>query len=93
MYQYIQYDYPLTFIRNMDKTPMTFDLLSSIIIDELEIRSVSICIIGYEKINFTVVLTYIADRIKLPFLIIFKLKNISRCNFSLEVIVRANLTG
>ncbi len=33
-----------------------------------------------------------ANEIKLLSLIIFKLKNISRCNFSPEVIVRANST-
>ena len=34
-----------------------------------------------------------ADGIKLPFLVIFKLKNILRCNFPPEVIIRANPTG
>jgi len=34
-----------------------------------------------------------ADGIKLPFLVIFKLKNIPRCNFLPGVIVRANPTG
>ncbi len=77
----------------MNKTPIIFDLPSSITIDKLEIYSVSICTTGYKKTNFTVVLTCIADRIKLSPLIIFKFKNISRCNFPLEVIVRANLTG
>ena len=72
---------------------MTFNLSSSTIIDELETLSISIRIIGHKKTNFTVVLTYMADKIKLSSLVIFKLKNILRCNFPLEVIVRANLIG
>ncbi len=92
MYQRIQYDYPLTFIENMDKTPITFNLPSSTTINELGTCSVSICTIGYEKTNFTVVLTCMANKTKLPPLIIFKLKNIPRCNFSPGVIVRTNPT-
>ncbi len=34
-----------------------------------------------------------ADRTKLFSFIIFKLKNIIKCNFSLKVIVRVNSTG
>jgi len=77
----------------MDETSIIFDLLSNTIIDELGICSISICTIEYEKTNFTVVLTYMADKIKLPSLVIFKLKNISRCNFLSEVIIRANPIG
>src|ERR1043165_2271726 len=57
MYRCIQHDYPLALIGNMDETPMTFDLPSNITVDETGTRSVSICIIGHEKTNFTVVLT------------------------------------
>ena len=92
MYQYIQYDYPLTFIRNIDEIPMTFDLLSNTIIDKLGIRSVSIHTIGHEKINFTVVLTCMADETKLPPIVIFKLKKILKGNFSSKVIVYVNST-
>lgn len=42
----------------------------------------------YEKTNFTVVLTCIANRTKLSFLIIFKLKNILRGNFSLLELIQ-----
>ncbi len=93
MYQHIQYDYLLTFIGNMDEIPMIFDLSSSITIDKLGTCSVSIHITGHEKTNFIIVLTYMADGIKLPFLVIFKLKNIPRCNFLPEVIIRANPIG
>jgi hypothetical protein len=72
---------------------MTFDLPSSSTIDKLGAKAISICITGYEKANFTVVLTYMADRTKLSPLIIFILKNIPRGNFPPEVIVQANPKG
>ncbi len=72
---------------------MIFDLSSNIIIDKLRTYSVNICIIEYEKTNFTIILTYMIDKIKLFSLIIFKLKNILRCNFLPEVILRVNSTG
>ena len=93
MYLYIQHDYPLALIGNMDETPVAFNLPSNTTIDELEARSVSIRTTGHEKTNFTVVLTCMADGTKLPPLIIFKFKNIPRGNFPPEVIVRANKTG
>ncbi len=93
MYRRIQHDYPLTLIGNMDETPMTFDLPSNTTIDETGTRSVSIHTTGHEKTNFTVVLTCMADRTKLPPLVIFKLKKILRGSFPQEVIVRANPTG
>src|SRR5688500_7470191 len=78
MYRRIQHDYPLALIGNMDETPVSFDLSSNTTIDELGAQSVSIRITGYEKTNFTVVLSCLANRIKLLPLIIFKLKNIPR---------------
>ena len=77
----------------MNETPITFDLPSNTTIDETGTRSVSIHITGHEKTNFTVILTYMADGIKLSPLVIFKLKKILRGSFSQEVIVQANPTG
>ncbi|GBB96855.1 hypothetical protein RclHR1_28540001 [Rhizophagus clarus] len=93
MYRRIQYDYSLIYIGNINKTPISFDLSSNTTIDELGAQSVSICITGHEKANFTVVLTCMMDGIKLPLLIIFKLKNVPRGNFSPEVIIRVNQKG
>jgi DDE superfamily endonuclease/Tc5 transposase DNA-binding domain len=93
MYRRIQYDYPLAYIGNMDETPVSFDLPTNTTVDEWGARSVSIRTTGHEKTNFTVVLSCMADGTKLPPLIIFKLKNIPRGNFSPEVIIRANKTG
>jgi hypothetical protein len=93
MYRRIQHDYSLVLIGNMHETSITFDLPSNTTVNELKSKTVSIHITGHERTNFTVVLTYMADGTKLPPIVIFKLKNILRDNFSPDVIVRANLTG
>ena len=93
MYMRIEYDYSLGLIANMDETPVTFDLPSNITIDETGARSISIRTTGHEKTNFTVVLSCMADGMKLPPLIIFKLKKIPRGNFPPEVVIQANQTG
>ena len=74
MYKRIEYNYLLSFIGNMDETPMSFDLPSNTTIDERGTRTVSIRTTGHERTNFTVVLTCMANGTKLPPLIIFKLK-------------------
>ncbi len=92
-YRRIQHDYPLAFIGNMDETPVTFDLPSNTTIDEVGAKTISIRTTGHEKTNFTVVLACMADRTKLPPLIIFKLKKVPKGKFPSDVIVRANPTG
>src|SRR2546429_2129024 len=69
MYMRIDHAYPLGLIANMDKTPVTFNLPSNITIDEIGAQSVSIRTTRHEKTNFTVVLTCIANGMKLPSLI------------------------
>src|SRR3989337_2707201 len=93
MYMCIDHDYPLGLIANMDETLVTFDLSSNNTINETGARSISIRTTGHKKTNFTVVLSCMADGTKLPPLIIFKLKKISRGNFLPEVVVRVNQTG
>jgi len=93
MYRRIQHDYSLAFISNMDKTSMTFNLPSNITVDEIEAKTISIYTTRYEKTNFTVVLTYMADETKLSSIVIFKLKKILKGNFPLEVIIHTNPTG
>src|ERR1043165_747488 len=90
MYRRIQHDYPLAFISNMNKTPVTFDLPSNTTIDKVGAKTISIRTTGYEKTNFTVVLACMADGTKLPPLIIFKLKKVSKGKFLSDIIVRAN---
>jgi hypothetical protein len=93
MYKRIQYDYLMSFIGNMDETPMSFDLPNNTTIDERGARSISIRTTGHEKTNFTVVLTCMADGTKLPPIIIFKLKKVPKGSFPPGVIIRANQTG
>ncbi len=62
----------------MDKTPVTFDLPSNTILNQCGTSTVSIHTTGYEKTHFTIILSCLADRTKLPATCIFKLKNISR---------------
>ncbi|CAG8654302.1 6096_t:CDS:2, partial [Diversispora eburnea] len=90
LYHSIQHDYLLKLIGNMDETPLTFDISSNMTVEETGSRTVSICTIGHEKSNFTVVLSCIADGTKLPPLIIFKLVNVSRQTFPSGVVVHAN---
>ncbi|CAG8600235.1 6991_t:CDS:1, partial [Diversispora eburnea] len=45
----------------MDKIPLSFDISSNTTIEETNTNTVSIRITGYEKSNFTVVLSCIAD--------------------------------
>src|SRR6266511_4414709 len=92
-YRRIQHDYPLVFIGNMDETLVTFDLSSNTTIDEVGAKTISIRTTGHEKTNFTVVLACMADRTKLPPLIIFKLKKVPKGKFPSDVIVHANPTG
>ncbi|CAG8817960.1 10961_t:CDS:2, partial [Dentiscutata erythropus] len=56
-------------------------------------KTISIRTCGYEKSCFTVVLACLADGTKLPLMIIFKLKNVSRLEFPSGVVIRANASG
>jgi hypothetical protein len=91
--QRIQNNYDIKFIGNMDETPLTIDLPGNLTIDECGTRTVNIRTTGHERSHFTVVLTCMADGMKLPPLIIFKLKNVPRANFPSDVFVRANPSG
>jgi len=48
---------------------------------------------GHERSNFTVVLACLANGTKLPLVIIFKLKKISREEFPEGIVIRANSEG
>ena len=76
-----EHDYPLSLIGNMDKTSLSFNLLSNMTIEHSGSKTVSILSTGYEWSNFTVVLAFLTNRIKLPSVIIFKLKKIPEKNF------------
>ncbi|CAI2199520.1 9173_t:CDS:2, partial [Funneliformis geosporum] len=82
--------YPLSLIRNMDETPMLFNLPSNTTVEQSGSKTVSILSTGHERSNFTIVLVYLADRTKLPPVIIFKLKKILCKEFPEGVVISAN---
>src|SRR6266540_7148093 len=90
LYRRIQHDYPLKYIRNMDETPMWFDLSSNSTIDHKGTKTVTIRITRHEHSSFTVVLACMADGSKLPAVCIFKLKNVPKEKFSHGIHIRVN---
>lgn len=70
-------DYSLKYIGNMNEMPVAFDLLYSTTLDHWSTSIVNIKTTNHEKINFTVILAYMANSIKLPLICIFKLKKMS----------------
>ena len=85
-----EHKYPLSLIANMDETPMAFNLPSNTTVEQCSTKTISILSTGHERVNFTVVLSCLANRTKLPPVIIFKLVNISREEFPNGVIICAN---
>ncbi|GET04421.1 pogo transposable element with KRAB domain [Rhizophagus clarus] len=88
-----EHDYLLALIGNMDETPISFNLLYNTIIEQAGTKTILILIIGHERSNFMVVLAYMANRTKLPPVIIFKLKKISREEFPDGIIIHTNPEG
>ena len=60
----------------MDKTPIAFDLPNSYTLEKCNSNTINIKTTRHERSTFTVVLGCMADRSKLPPIVIFKLKNI-----------------
>ena len=77
----------------MDETSLSFNLPNSTMIKQCDTKTVSILSTGHERSNFIVVLACLADGIKLPPVIIFKLINVSREEFFNRVIIWANAKG
>ena len=93
LYRRIQHDYPLALIGNMDEVPLSFNMPSNRTIDITGTKTVGIRTTGHEKSNFTVVLGCMANGVKLPPVIIFKLVNVPRQEFPPGVIIRTNPEG
>ena len=93
MYLRKENQYSLSLIGNMDKTPMSFNLSNNTTVKQSGSKTVSILSTGHERSNFTIVLACLADRTKLPLVIIFKLKKIFCEEFSENVVIRANSQG
>ena len=93
MYLRIEHNYPLKYIGNMDETLLWFNLSNNTIIDHKRVKTVSIRITEHEYSFFTVILKCMIDGIKLPAVCIFKLKNISKENFSYGIHIKVNEKG
>src|SRR5215212_5953051 len=82
-----EHQYPLSLIANMDEMSLSFNLPSNTT-EQRDTKTVSILSTGHERANFTVVLSCMANGTKLTPVIIFKLVNIPRGEFSDGVIIR-----
>ncbi len=60
---------------------MAFNLPNNIIIEQHDIKTISILLTSYKHFDFTVVLTYIVNETKLLSIIIFKFINVSYKEF------------
>ncbi|CAG8663244.1 10030_t:CDS:2 [Dentiscutata erythropus] len=77
------------FIISFDKTPMWFDMPRNSTYDFKGIHEVPIKTTGSDKLQFTVVLGYMASGVKLPPIVIFKLKKKPKDQFLRDIIVAA----
>src|SRR5436305_927429 len=85
--------YPLKDIGNMDKTPLTFDIIPNMMVARKGSRTIIINLTGHEKSNFTCVLRILADGTKLPVINIFKLKKMPHGTWPQDVSIRVNTKG
>ncbi|CAG8661898.1 10989_t:CDS:2, partial [Scutellospora calospora] len=60
-----QYNYPVRYIGNINETSLVFDMPSLVILEKCRAKTVSIRTTRHEKAYFTVILRYLADRMKL----------------------------
>ena len=67
-----QQNFPLSMIGNMDETPIYFDIPDNNTVDRKGSSTVMIKTTGHEKTHLTLVLGCMANRHKLPPMIIFK---------------------
>ena len=73
--------------------PVSFNLPNNTTVKQRNTKTVSILSTRHEHSSFTIVLSCMADGTKLPPIIIFKLVNIPREEFSDDIIVCANPKG
>ena len=83
----------LKHITNMNEVPLTFDIPVNHTVERTGTSSVSIRTIGNEKSSLTVVLGCQANGQKLPPMVIFKRKTLTKENFPAGVIFKANPKG
>jgi len=87
-----KFGYELFEIGNMDETPIFFDMIGNLTIEERGAKTVQIRTTGNEKNRFTCVLTVLADGTKLPPIVIFKGKRVPN-NLPSEIIVLMHPKG
>ena len=61
-----QHDCELRHIGNADQTPLTFDIVTNITVEEKGVKSVLVLAMGHDKDRFTVMLACPRDGTKLP---------------------------
>uniref|UniRef100_A0A8C0HJH9 HTH CENPB-type domain-containing protein n=1 Tax=Chelonoidis abingdonii TaxID=106734 RepID=A0A8C0HJH9_CHEAB len=89
-----EYAFELSQIGNMDKTLMTFDLLSNRMVTGVGEKTVLIKTTGHEKIHFMLVLSCLANGSKLHPVVIFKRETLPKnMKFPAGVIVHAREKG
>lgn len=89
---YHDHDVSASHIINMDEIPLTFDIPMERSITKKCEKSVAVKT-GHKKCHFTVVLACCVDGTKLPLVLIFKRKAMSRDPFLSAIIVQANVKG
>jgi hypothetical protein len=87
------YNYDTVHIGNMDETPVWFDMPTAKTISKRGEKTVLIRTTGHEKSRFTVVLTCMADGVKLKPMIIFKRKTMPKEKFPPDVVIHCHPKG
>ena len=77
----------------MEEISISFDLPNSYTLEKYSFNTISIKTIGHKRSIFTVILGCMANDLKLPSVIIFKLKNKPRKEFPNSVFIRTNEKG
>lgn len=77
----------------MDETPVQFDMLSNYTVDLRGTKTVTVKSTGHEKSRFTVVLSCLANGVKLKPMVIFKRKLMPKIKFPPGIIVHVQENG
>jgi len=79
-------DYEIGQIGNMDETPMTFDMAGFMTVNKKRDKTVTVNTTGSEKAHFMVILSCLADGMKLPVMVIFMGKSMPKYKLPIGVI-------
>lgn len=87
------FNFPLSSIGNMDETPVQFDMLGSTTVDFKGAKTITVKSTGHEKSRFTVVLSCLANGVKLTPMVIFKRKTLPKLKFPPGILVHVQENG